>query len=117
MQNRDRRKTQSINELKQSGVQLDPSVKCPFEERKYLYLGPRGDLHFYMCPVCVEFYMNDRSKVTELGSGFEMVTAVLCPNCVRGNNEMNAARKELFPTSYEMLKRIEQVMIAKQQQE
>lgn len=53
-------------------------------------------LRFSLCDNCVKMYLADEKKVNELDGGYIMVTMVLCPKCIDGNNDAKRAYKNAF---------------------
>jgi hypothetical protein len=53
-------------------------------------------LRFSLCDNCVKLYLKDEKKVTELESNYIMVSLVMCPKCIDGNNNAKRAYKEAF---------------------
>lgn len=81
--------------LQEAGMDIEGPDSVPFEQQWQLFALDKC-LRFYLCSDCIQFYINDFAKVLQLGGGYRMLTLVLCPQCVIGNNQVKSTTKMHF---------------------
>ncbi len=92
---RGRRMGQVESALLNADVNLDEAGQHSWQDRQFLYVKEQG-VKVRMCSDCTRFYFTDKGKVQSLGADYAMLTFVLCPSCVEGNNECNRLYKAHF---------------------
>ncbi len=88
-------------ELQNTDAPVYEDDNIGFPDYAFLFAMERS-LRFFMCQACVDFYFNDYGKVAGIGGGYKMLTLVLCPSCVVGNNGLRRFARDNFPTGFNM---------------
>ena len=83
--------------LAETGEDQD-MTPMPKELNWYMFVLQKG-LLFHLCGGCIEKFIKDNGKVTNLAGGNRMISFILCPRCALGNSSMKQAYKQTWPNA------------------